>query len=117
MQSKKFLDDGRNTVGLSLALPCPFLPGISTFGDRAQGFRGQQPRMLKVDFRIGTQGVFPCHAAMAIADRPGLGAARLHDQVQTGHMSVGDLVALGARLNGLDGAGVKNLRQDLVLLG
>jgi len=55
MQSKKFLDDGRDTVDLSLALPCLFVAGISTFGDRAQGFRGRQPRMLKVDTRIALQ--------------------------------------------------------------
>ena len=78
--------------------------GIATFGDDTQSLAGQGAGRLEIDCRKGAQGVLARLTADAVAHGPTAGARRLHDQIQSRQMAIGDLFTIGAGLDGLDGA-------------
>src|SRR5262249_15664589 len=107
--------DRLDGVGLRHACLRLLASRIAAFGDRTQGLAGEGAGGLEIERRVGAQRMLAGSAAAAIAYRPPAGAGRLHDQIQTRQVAVGDFSPSGTRLDGLDSADGEGAQHRVVL--
>src|SRR5262249_45324726 len=102
---EKFFDDAVDAVGFGCAGRYFLSAWVAPFGNGAQRLARKNSGCLQVDSRVAAESMLAGNALVPIAYRPRSRAARLrlHDEIQTRHVIVGDLTPIGARAHSLDG--------------